>query len=136
MRRLSPEKLHVTYLPGIRSEGPVVSRRYTITHSDITGDIFLTIGTNYNLKQISGWYTRFMRDEVLAEWKAIQNKLLLHVYCHVSRGLVFGRPGWLYAIFRGELPLILETIQYGDRILFTSNPELDNAQVMIHFKAS
>ncbi|MDH5769820.1 MAG: staygreen family protein [Candidatus Bathyarchaeota archaeon] len=62
MRRLSPEKLHVTYLPGIRSEGPVVSRRYTITHSDIIGDIFLTIGPNYNLKQISGWYIRFMRD--------------------------------------------------------------------------
>lgn len=136
MGRLNPEKLHVTYLPSVRPEAPVVPRRYTLTHSDITGDLHLTIGLDYNLKQISGWYTRFMRDEVLAEWKGSQDAPSLHVYCHVSGGFVFGRAGWREAIFRKEMPLVLEVIRYGDRRLFAVNPRLDNAPILVHFRAS
>jgi hypothetical protein len=69
MSRLKPEKLHVRFAPSTTADGPVVPRRYTLTHSDVTGDLFLTIGPAYDHKQISGLYTRFMRDEVLAEWR-------------------------------------------------------------------
>jgi hypothetical protein len=47
-----------------------------------------------------------MRDEVLAEWRDEADGAVLHVYCHVSGGLVFGSAGWRYAIFRRELPLV------------------------------
>ena len=136
MTRLNPEKLHVTYLPGVKPEIPTVPRRYTLTHSDVTGDLYLTIGPDYNLKQISGWYTRFMRDEVLAEWKRGRDGAVLNVYCHVSGGLVFGRAGWRDAIFRSEMPLALEAIRYGDRTMFAANPRLDRAPILIHFQAS
>lgn len=136
MGHLNPEKLHVIYLPGVRPEVPIVRRRYTLTHSDVTGDLYLTIGCDYNVKQISGWHTRFMRDEVLAEWKGSQDAPSLHVYCHVSGGLVFGRAAWRESIFRREIPLVLETIRYGDRTFFAANKELDNAPVWIHFQAS
>ena len=136
MGHLNPEKLHVTYLPGVRPEVPIFRRRYTLTHSDVTGDLYLTIGCDYNVKQISGWHTRFMRDEVLAEWKGSQDAPSLHIYCHVSGGLVFGRAAWREGIFRREIPLVLEIIRYGDRILFAANKELDNAPVWIHFQAS
>jgi len=136
MSRLNPEKLHVNYMPGIRSEAPIVPRRYTLTHSDSTGDLFLTIGPDYNPGQISGWYTRFMRDEVLAEWKVSQDGPSLDVYCHVSGGLVFGRAGWRDDIFRRELPLVLKAIRYGDRTLFAANPELDHATIWVHFQSS
>ena len=136
MGRLNPEKLRVTYLPGVEPETPIAPRRYTLTHSDVTGDLYLTIGPDYNLDQISGWYTRLMRDEVLAEWKDNQDGPSLHVYCHVSGGLVFGRAGWRDAIFRSEMSLVLETIRYGDRALFAANPGLDDALVFVHFQAS
>lgn len=136
MGRLNPERLQVKYLPGVGPEAPVVPRRYTLTHSDFTGDLFLTIGPDYNPEQISGWYTRLMRDEVLAEWKDGQDGVSLHVYCHVSGGLVFGRAGWRAGIFREEMPLVLEVIRYGDRALFTANPELDHAPIWVHFQAS
>ena len=67
-RRLRPEKLHVRFLPGAAPEGPITPRCYTLTHSDATGDLFLTIGPQYDREQVSGWHTRLMRDEVLAEW--------------------------------------------------------------------
>lgn len=136
MSRLNPQKLHVNYLPGVELETPIVPRRYTLTHSDMTGDLYLTIGLDYDRSQVSGWYTRFMRDEVLGEWKDSQDGPSLHVYCHVSGGLVFGRAGWRDAIFRSEMPLVLEAIRYGDRTLFAANPRLDHAPVLVHFQAS
>jgi len=127
--------LHVNYQPAVRPEALVLPRRYTLTHSDSTGDLFLTIAPEYNMKQISGWYTRFMRDEVLAEWRDGDGPSL-HIYCHVSGGLVFGRASWRANIFREEMQLVLEVIRYGDRALFAANPELDHAPIWVHFRAS
>ena len=110
-------------------------RRYTLTHSDATGDLFLTIGADYDEEQISGVYTRLMRDEVLAEWHEEAGMPALHVHCHVSGGIILGGAGWRYRIFQHELPLVLEAFRYGDRDLFDARPELDQAPIQIHFHA-
>ena len=136
MSRLRPEKLHVQFEEGATPEGPVVPRRYTLTHSDATGDLFLTVGLEYNQAQVSGWYTRFMRDEVLAEWREDQDGASLHVYCHVSGGLVLGTAAWRYAIFQHELPLVLEAFRYGDRAIYQARPELDQAAIRVHFRSA
>ena len=74
-----------------------------------------------------------MRDEVLAEWKAEKDLLFLHVYCHISGGLIFGSASLRESIFRRELPLALEAIRYGDRELFANAPRLDRAKIIVHF---
>ena len=130
------EKLHVTYLAGTTSEELILPRRYTLTHSDTTGELFLSIGSEYNIKQISRLYTKLMRDEVLAELVINEGNMAFRVYCHVSGGFVFGTASWRYNIFRSELPLALEAIRNGDRTLFELNPKLDNAPVYIHFKST
>jgi hypothetical protein len=131
--RLNPAKLHVRFAPGTGPEGPPAPRCYTLTHSDATGDLFLTIGLAYEEKQVAGWYTRFMRDEVLAEWQPGEAGPALHVYCHVSGGLALGPAGWRDAIFRHELPLVLEAFRAGDGTLFESHPALDQAPIVVHF---
>jgi len=136
MKRLNPEKLHVTYLTGTTPERLILPRRYTLTHSDITGKLFLSIGNNYNTKQISNFYTKLMRDEVLAELSHEGDNLFFRAYCHVSGGFVFGTARLRYNIFCRELPLALEAIRYGDRTLFKRNPKLDNAPVLIHFQST
>ena len=135
MSRLRPEKLHVRLTAGSMVDGPVMPRRYTLTHSDTTGDLFLTIGPGFDQAQISGWYTRLMRDEVLAEWRDDEDGPSLHVFCHVSGGLVFGSASFRYAIFRQELPLVLESFRYGDRGLFEAHPELEEAPIRVHFRS-
>jgi hypothetical protein len=134
MSRLKPEKLHVRFVPNTAPEGPVTPRRYTLTHSDATGDLFLTIGPDYDRKQISGWTTRLLRDEVLAEWRE-ENGPALHIHCHVSGGLVVGLAGWRDAIFQRELPLVLEAFRFGDQRLFETHSELDQAPIWVHFHA-
>jgi len=136
MERLNPKKLHVTYLTGTTPENLNLPRRYTLTHSDITGELFLSIGNQYDTKQISKLYTRLMRDEVLAEFASEEDSLVFRAYCHVSGGFVFGTAKWRYNIFHSELPLVLEAIRYGDRALFEENPKLDNAPIFIHFKST
>jgi hypothetical protein len=134
--RLRPQKLHVRFRSGVSSTGPIASRRYTLTHSDATGDLFLTVGTEYDRKQISGWYTRLMRDEVLAEWREDEEGPALHVHCHLSGGLILGTARWRYEIFRHELPLVLEAFRFGDRQLYEAHPALDEAPIRVHFAAT
>ena len=61
-------KLHTTFAGGCKPDGPVVPRRYTLTHSDRTGDLFLTIGCDYDREALSALQVRLERDEVLGEW--------------------------------------------------------------------
>jgi hypothetical protein len=136
MSRLRPKKLHVRFVAPATRKGPIVPRCYTLTHSDATGDLYLTVGPEVDRKQISGWYTRFMRDEVLAEWDATDGGPVLRVICHVSGGLVLGSAGWRYSIFQQEMPLVLQAFRYGDRGLFEAQPELDDAFVLVHFRSS
>ena len=136
MRRLRPEKLHVRFLAGFGPEGPVTPRRYTLTHSDSTGDLFLTIGAEFDQDQISGWHTRLLRDEVLAEWRDEGEGPELHVHCHVSGGVAMGGAAWRDQIFRRELPLVLEAFRYGERALLGAQPHLDEAPVVVHFHSS
>ena len=136
MRRLRPEKLSVARDAETAESTLTIPRRYTLTHSDSTGDLKLSIGEDYSRKQTSGLYTRLMRDEVLAEWRLESGAYSLHVYCHVSGGLVFGTRGMREGIFLREMPLVLEAIRYGDRGLFESNKELDQAPITVHLQAS
>jgi Staygreen protein len=136
MGRLDPGKLHVRFLHGVTPDEFSLPRRYTLTHSDRTGDLFLSIGKEYDTERISGLYTRLMRDEVIAEFARISSGLEFDVFCHVSGGLVFGGARWRYGIFQAELPLVLEAVRYGDRALFEKNQEKDNTPVVVHFKSA
>jgi hypothetical protein len=136
MSRLRPDQLHVRFAGGARPDGPLALRRYTLTHSDLTGDLFLTIGSAYDKAEISGFWARLMRDEVLAEWREEEEGPALHVFCHVSGGLSLGPARWRYDIFRHELPLALEAFRHGDRTLFEANPALDEAPIVVHFRSS
>jgi hypothetical protein len=136
MTRLDPKKLHVSYLSGAAPDKFSLPRRYTLTHSDTTGQLFLSTGDRYNKRQISGLYTRLMRDEVLAELVQDKGCLELRVYCHVSGGLVIGTAKWRNDILHAELPLVMEAIRFADRTLLNSNPNLDMTPVKVFFQSS
>jgi hypothetical protein len=136
MGRLIPSKLNISYLTDTTPDKLILPRRYTLTHSDISGELFLSIGSQYDAKKISKLYTKLMRDEVLAELVKNGESLEFRVHCHVSGGFVIGTTKWRYNIFRSELPLVLEAIRYGDKTLFEQNPGLDYARVYIHFHSS
>ena len=133
MSELRKDKLNVTCRDSVIPGRTFIPRRYTLTHSDVTGDLFLTIDCEYDDDQISGLYTRFMRDEVLAEWIENEKRYELHIYVHVSGGFVFGWAKLRYKIFKFHMPSVLKAIRNGDIELFELYPNLDQSQNYIHF---
>ncbi|MFX1568657.1 MAG: staygreen family protein [Promethearchaeota archaeon] len=135
MANLNPEKLHVVFKDSIEISRLKLPRKYTLTHSDSTGELFLTIGSDYDYEQISHLYTRFMRDEVLAEWLEVNNHYELHLYLHVSGGFVFGWASMRDKIFRHHLPLVFQAIIFGDRKFIEKNQNFSNANIIVHFQS-
>jgi hypothetical protein len=130
--RLNPEKLFVEFRPGDTPTEPILCRHYTLTHSDVTADLFLTIALEYAWDK-----TNPMRDEVLAEWRIDSQRYYMYVYVYVDGGEFSPEVTALRnQIFRRELPLALEAIRYGDRIFFTTHPELDEAPILIQFDST
>jgi hypothetical protein len=131
MSRLNPEKLSVEFRDGVTTTEPVMFRHYTLTHSDITAELFLTIGLSYAYDK-----TNAMRDEVLGEWIKDKEDYLFYVYLYVD-----GKFGPMVSairnyVFRRELPLALEAIRYGDMEFFSAHPELDNSPIIVNFISS
>ena len=135
MSRLNINKLHVNNTIGNNTK-LCLPRRYTLTHSDITGDLFLSIDKDYYNIALSNWYTKFMRDEVLAEWKEEKDNQYLMIYCHICGGICFGWAGLRNQIFRHELPLAIEAICNGDIKFIDINPTLKEAKVIVNFYAT
>lgn len=133
MSELRPESLHVTYHSDISAQQLTLPRKYTLTHSDLTGELFLSIDAEYDRKQISGFYTRLMRDEVLAELKRESGGYCLHVYCHVSGGMALGSAAWRNDILHHHMRMVIEALHYAERSLSAAHPELDEAKVWVHF---
>lgn len=136
MATLKPARLHICFLEGALPNAPLHPRKYTLTHSDRTGHLYLTIGTEYAWKQVQGLYTRFMRDQVLATWETADDGMELHVYCHVSGRGAFGSAKWRNRILIKEMPLALESFRYGDAQVVKQHPELDEAPIYVHFQSN
>ncbi|MEW8972212.1 MAG: staygreen family protein, partial [Mesobacillus sp.] len=82
MSKFKPEKLKVTFIPPATAFVLIDGRKYTLTHSDITGELFLSIGNVYDYQAIN--YE--MRDEVLADWITINGEYLLYGKVYISNG--------------------------------------------------
>ncbi len=128
--RLNPEKLFTEFRAGVTPKAPILHRHYTLTHSDITAELFLTIALEYAWEK-----TNRTRDEVLAEWCLSGEGYSLYGYVEVD-GESDANTVVRNRIFRRELPLALQAIRYGDRIFFGVHPELDYAPLWIYFHST
>jgi hypothetical protein len=124
----------VTFAEGTRPDGPLTPRRYTLTHSDRTGDLFLAIGPDYDHQALRALQVRLERDEVLGEWVLGADGPRLDLHMTAQGGLpVFGSGSMRCSIFRRYRPLVLEALRYGDRAFADAHPELDGAPIIARF---
>lgn len=128
MRELNPEKVFVQYRGIMQPNKPVMGRKYTLTHSDTTAQLFVFVATEYAEDQITG-----IRDEVRVGWEKVNGVLVLIGSVVVDGKGVEGNTYIRNSIFYNEMPLALQTLRQGDRFLFEKEPELDKAQVYIQF---
>ena len=131
---LDVAKLHVAFAEGTRPDGPLTPRRYTFTHSDRTGDLYLSIGPDYDHQALRAMQVRLERDEVLGEWLLGPDGPRLDLHMMAQGGIpVFGTAAMRCRIFRHYRPLVLEALRYGDRALAKAHPQLCDASVVALF---
>ena len=132
MSEFNPVKLHVSYLPCATEYKIVTGRKYTLTHSDSTGDLFLSVGFVYNSSAIN----MKNRDEVLAEWIPYMGQYVLNGKVYITGGEYNEQSAKeRFKIFKRELPLALTAIIYGERNFYQVNPYLLHAPIYIQFES-
>jgi hypothetical protein len=129
--KFEPEKLTVEFRDGVNAVEPIIPRRYTLTHSDETAELFLTIGLNYAYDK-----TNTMKDEVLSEWVKADNRYLLKVFLKIDGIFRPGAAAVRNEVFRRELPMALEAIIYGDRAFFNAHRDFYEVPIIVHFNSS
>ncbi|URZ17916.1 staygreen family protein [Clostridium felsineum] len=129
MNKFNPDKLSVEFRKGVTKTEPIIPRRYTLTHSDVTAELFLTIGLSYAYDKIDN----YMRDEVVGKWINKEGSYIYCVHLYVDDPNSYNFPTMRNLIFRRELPLALEAISYGDREFFKAHPQLNNVPIIVFF---
>lgn len=131
MRNLNPQKVFVQYRDEMKPYEPVMNRKYTITHSDRTAELFVFVANNYAKDQITS-----MQDEVRVAWVHYQNQLILFGSVMVDDEYSEGNTYIRNNIFYREMPTALQALRQADRFLFENVPDSDNTPVLIHFISS
>jgi len=112
----------------MRPYEPIAARKYTITHSDITGELFIVISEEYAEDQINK-----IRDEVRLSWEMREGKPALIGSVLVDQKGIIENAKIRNTIFYNEMPVALEALRQADRFLFEEYPHLNDAPVLIHF---
>lgn len=129
---LNPNMLETTFIPPATKLSPVNGRKYTLTHSDDTGMMFLDIGIVYNYLAIN----QDLRDEILGKWVLLDdNSYILFFYIFVGDS-DYETASNRYNIFKSHLNSALQNIVYGDRYLLEKHAELVNTPIYIKFDSS
>lgn len=129
----SPYKVYTQYRPDIAHFTPFSERTYTLTHSDQTGDLFLTIS-----KELAVDQTNEMRDEVFGWWSLQPNTSVLFQGSVLVGTNAFPetQQDIRYQIFMREMGTALKGIFYGERWLVEMNPFLSEAPIWIQFNSN
>lgn len=133
MSNFNSEKLSIKYIPPATPTLPVESRKYTLTHSDITAELFLSIGYVYDVDAID----MKMRDEVIAQWQKTPNG---HYYLF---GKVYVSGGEFnefvssirFNVFQREMNTALKGIVYGDREFYHYYPSFLDFPIYIYYES-
>ncbi len=131
MKELNPQKVFVQYRDDMNPSSPITDRKYTITHSDTTAQLFVFIANFYAEDQITN-----MHDEVKISWEQTNNQYVLIGTVIVDGQGIIGNSKLRNTIFYNEMPTALQALRQADRFLFEKNPILDNSPVFIHFISS
>lgn len=128
--RLS-NQVFVEYRDDVTPTSPLEERTYTMTHSDTTGDLYVTIGLNYAKDKVNE-----IQDQVYLSWVPLKDSYFLYGEVVVDDPMGQGNTSKRNDIFKREMPLALKAIYTADLPLFEDSPALKETPVLIKFQSS
>ncbi|MDN4492015.1 staygreen family protein [Ureibacillus aquaedulcis] len=132
MTDFNPLKLKVRFILPASPIEPIMGRKYTLTHSDDTGQLFLDIGIDFNYEAIN----EDLRDEVIAEWQNDwEYRLIGRVYVD-SGEHTEEEASKRYNAFKNHMNGALQGMVFGDRSFLSNYPLLLDAPIYILFEST
>ena len=113
------KKLEVEFKLNINNKN-LTDRKYTLTHSDETGQRYLFIGDEFAEDK----YDK-LRDEVVGEWSKASQKCELRIMCNLYSEHSSYTMQERYEIFKKHMPRAITAIINGDREYIIENNLLD-----------
>lgn len=128
---IEEEKVFTTFRPPTAATQPIMGRKYMITHSDDTGELYVTIGPAYAEDMVGE-----LRDEVRMTWTMLGDNFVLLGEVLVSDPEFEENSKIRNEIFTREIPKALSAMRYGDRKLFEAFPALDKTPILVQFNSN
>ncbi len=124
-------KLATIILPPATSFQPADGRKYTMTHDDYTGELFVSIGCRFDDSRIGE-----LRDEVLAEWVPCNGQYMLSAQVLVSDGGFDEQTAdKRFRIFRREMDKALAAIVIGDMPFYSMFPWFLDFPIFVQYRS-
>ena len=124
-------RLATIILPPATSFQPADGRKYTMTHDDNTGELFVSIGCRFDDGRIGE-----LRDEVLAEWVPCNGQYMLSGQVLVSDGGFDEQTAEKrYRIFRREMDKALTAIVMADMPFYGMFPWFLDFPICIQYRS-
>lgn len=128
----NPKKLKVRYILPASPTEPLKGRKYTLTRSDDTDQLFLDIGTDFNYEAIN----EKLRDEIVTEWQNDwQYRLMGKVYVD-SGNYTIEEAQKRFDCFKKNITTALQGVVFGDRLFLSNYPLLLDAPIYIYFEST
>lgn len=130
MKILNSERVFVQYRDDMQPYEPIMHRKYTITHSDKTGELFVFIGNEYAEDQVAE-----LRDELRLSWEERNGNYVLIGSVLIDDSSLNGNAAVRNKIFLEELPTALQAFREADRFLFNQFSCLNKCHILITFQS-
>ncbi|KGX92573.1 hypothetical protein N781_14665 [Pontibacillus halophilus JSM 076056 = DSM 19796] len=128
----NPNAVYVQYRPDIHHFTPYLERKYTLTHSDETAQLFLTVSKQFAYDTLNP-----ERDEVFATWIPNYEGVVFQGSVFVGdESIPRQRQFRRYTIFHKEMETALRSIFYGERWLLQAYPFLLYSPIHIQFNSN
>ena len=124
--------VNVKMVNPINATSPILFRRYTLTHSDENGELFLTIAPFYDLDSID----QVKRDEVCGQWVIVNDDIYILTLFVFVGNFSYEISSKRYQIFLEELPLAVSSILNADKDFFNANSNLIDSNISMRFISS
>ncbi|MCC0629695.1 MULTISPECIES: staygreen family protein [unclassified Clostridioides] len=132
MVNLNANKLNVNMVYPVSATAPIRFRRYTVSYSENTSNIYLTIATYFDTLSIG----TVSIDKVYGQWAwVIDNIYDLNLFVFVGN-YPYEIARNRYESFVNVLPIAITSIINGDRIFLISNFYLLNSKITVRFISS
>lgn len=123
-------QIFVEYRDYVTATSPIQNRTYTMTHSDETGNLFVTVGLKYAEDK-----TNELQDQVYLKWTQLDGKNLLYGEVLIDDKNITGNAQKRDEIFKREMPLALYAIYVAEQPFFEAHTNLTDTPILINFKS-